>query len=819
MSNIFTILSVILFVAGLYILKKTRPSKVGMALFLVIAICSLLLFIIYGVAYYFTGNGIDEGTIYHLKYGLDGAGFLEYSWLIVTTTVLILGSIYLLWIIFKNTNNKNSHIKNSVLSYLLLSFSLLLNPAVLGIYKLQYDSLILALQPQLSTNFYAYYRKPHISIRTSDNNQKNLVFIYAESLERTYFDETLFPGLIKGLREFESKSTYFTNIKQVTGTGFTMAGMTAIQCGIPLFAPSFGNSMAGMDQYLSSAVCLGDLLKDQGYHLSYMGGATHEFAGKGKLFKTHGFTDVLGRDELVQELGNRDYKTHWGLYDDSLFDMAYNKFLELSEAGGKFGIFTLTLDTHHPNGHPSKSCEGIKYKDGSNPILNAVTCSDYLITKFIKKITKSPYANKTIVVLVSDHLSMRNTAYDLLQKKDRRNLFMILDPSVNNSKEIQSVGSTLDIGPTLLPFIGYTGEIGLGRNLLNSEELEEDRLSIHSNLNKWKQPITAFWDFPKIQDYLEINIDEKFARIDNRKFGIPILIELNNKLESTLKFQFYKSKKLKSLVQHRKELDRNKYFFLIDKCENVRDLDKTLGEDGFCLLIGQGKKYTKIAKLNKNITYTANEIRRLLNLHNGFIAHRVAHAGGGINNRTHTNSIEALDANIQKGFQYFELDFSFTKDGKLVCSHDWEHSFKRSFGFKTDKILTLKEFNYLVKNESEFQICTANSLAEWMKENPAAYIVTDVKENNIEALNIILQTLPNAKVRVIPQVYDPENLEAITNLGFEKIIWTLYKFDGGNDEILDWVEKFHAPMAVTMPKSRAQSTLPKDLEERGIPLQ
>ena len=40
--------------------------------------------------------------------------------------------------------------------------------------------------------------------------KRNVVFIYAEGLERTYFDETLFPGLINKLRVLESKGTYFT---------------------------------------------------------------------------------------------------------------------------------------------------------------------------------------------------------------------------------------------------------------------------------------------------------------------------------------------------------------------------------------------------------------------------------------------------------------------------------------------------------------------------------------------------------------------------------------------------------------------------------
>jgi phosphoglycerol transferase len=241
-----------------------------------------------------------------------------------------------------------------------------------------------------------------------------------------------------------------------------------------------------------------------------------------------------------------------------------------------------------------------------------------LISKFIKKIIKSPYADNTIVVLMSDHLAMKNTASDLLQSKERRNLFMIFEPSENKSTEIKKVGSTLDVGTTLLPFLGYVGDIGLGRNLLSSKVAEEDILFIHSNLKKWRQPITKLWDFPKIQDSLEINIIERFVRIDNRRFKIPIFIELNNNLEATLKFPFDTPPGHKSLAQHQKTSGRNKYFLFIDNCMGVSGLNKTLGNKGLCFLSGQGNKYTRMVKLDRNIIFTSNEIRQLLNISNGF---------------------------------------------------------------------------------------------------------------------------------------------------------------------------------------------------------
>jgi phosphoglycerol transferase len=315
----FTNFSVILLIAGLYLYRKTSPSKVTMGIFFILIFSSILLFIAYGVANYFTGNGIDEATVYHLEYGLEGAGFLEYSGLIVTAiTVLIIITGCLIWLILKWKGDREPHAINSLSMYSFLSVSLLLNPASSDIFDLQENVLTATkkINAEESALFYQHYRKG--GLIALQKSKKNIVFIYAESLERTYFDETVFPGLIKGLRELESNSTYFTNIKQVTGTGWTVGGMTASQCGIPLFTPSHGNSMSGMDQFLSSAVCLGDALNNNGYQMNYMGGASLDFAGKGKLYKSHGFKNVLGRAELVPKLENKTYRTGWGLYDDSL---------------------------------------------------------------------------------------------------------------------------------------------------------------------------------------------------------------------------------------------------------------------------------------------------------------------------------------------------------------------------------------------------------------------------------------------------------------------------------------------------------------------
>ena len=120
----------------------------------------------------------------------------------------------------------------------------------------------------------------------------NLVYIFAESFEETYYDETLFPSLVTDLRSIREQSITFTQIKQALGTSWTIAGMTAVQCGIPLVTPSAnahslqGNSMSKMSTFYSGAVCMSDMLHKEGYKLIYRSGSPLEFAGVDKLYRT-----------------------------------------------------------------------------------------------------------------------------------------------------------------------------------------------------------------------------------------------------------------------------------------------------------------------------------------------------------------------------------------------------------------------------------------------------------------------------------------------------------------------------------------------------
>lgn len=70
------------------------------------------------------------------------------------------------------------------------------------------------------------------------------------------------------------------------------------QCGLPLSLPGGqGNNMGSISQFMPEAYCLGDILKDNGYELKFIGGAKSDFAGKRNNFirnnmATHRLTEI-----------------------------------------------------------------------------------------------------------------------------------------------------------------------------------------------------------------------------------------------------------------------------------------------------------------------------------------------------------------------------------------------------------------------------------------------------------------------------------------------------------------------------------------------
>ena len=432
------------------------------------SIVATVLFIIeacFFFSYYLQNTGFNDAFFYHVRPDLLYAGVNEHLPIILSMITCLFCFLAMSFTIL--SKNKRWDLRFVPLGVALLVVGFSVSPPAKALASYAFNS------PSPNNDNALFEQFPelldaNVTAEFSKLNKPNIVLIYAESLEQRYFDEAVFPGLVPNLKNLKDQSINFSNVSQGVGAEWTMGGLVASQCAYPLtVAHDIGvNNFDMFDSFLPKATCLGDLLEKDGYQLTFIGGADSRFAGKDKFLDSHGYTERIDQDILLGTLADKSYRNGWGAFDDTLFDFAIRKFVTLSNARVPFLQTLLTIDTHHPGGYLSKSCG--TYGQGDNSSLNSVHCSDQLITKFVEQIRNSPYSENTIIIVLSDHLAMRNEASSLLEDSlmPKRLTFLVNMPG-GKKKINTNPGLHYDIAPTILDLVGYTihGQMGFGAPL------------------------------------------------------------------------------------------------------------------------------------------------------------------------------------------------------------------------------------------------------------------------------------------------------------------------------------------------------------------
>lgn len=518
------LLSLALFLASvaIYALKAGRNTWWFAATLIVLGFFVVLNITLYA-SDYFTGDGINDAVLYTLTNSLTGAGVSKY---ILPGIGLVLGLVAIFgtlgWLLRRRRHHPH-HFGYSLLALVLAVGSVDASPAFR-----QISELVKSQSRDGDPDFSIYYKE---SAKSIPQPKLNLVYIYGESLERTYFDNQAFPDLAPELGALKDDSIDFSHTMQLPGTDYTIAGMVASQCGIPLFAPFEGNASASLSSFFPQNICLGDILKNSGYENYFVQGANLRFAGKDVFLKSHGFDNLYGSEELKATVDDPNYRNDWGFYDDTVLDEAWKKFETLSKEGKRFSLFTLTVDTHHPDGFISRSCSRKRYEIGgkANQSFSAVTCSQQNIAEFINRIKASPYFKNTVIVVSSDHLAMKNTAWDYLNKQDRNNLFFILRGDKPQQEVMAQKRNTMDNGATVLDILGGDNFIGLGRSSLSGESLSTIFLNMKEKVLAWKPDIIRLWNFPKEMKEFTIDTQKNMIAFSGSHFRLPLLLRVSEK--------------------------------------------------------------------------------------------------------------------------------------------------------------------------------------------------------------------------------------------------------------------------------------------------
>lgn len=215
----------------------------------------------------------------------------------------------------------------------------------------------------------------------------------------------------------------------------------------------------------------------------------------------------------------------------------------------------------------------------------------------------------------------------------------------------------------------------------------------------------------------------------------------------------------------------------------------------------------------------------------GFTAHRmVAHALGGINGMTYTNTYEAFIANYEKGFRIFEADLLLSSDDQLIARHEWGESFTKMMGQQDElepdrhsAIFSHEEFK-AAKIMGQYEPLDWDDILGLMELYPDVYFVTDTKQSKPEEIQrIFTQIVAKAKAkdpalldRIVPQIYNRPMLEPLKEIyPFPSVIFTLYQTNDTDEEVVQFAKEAGIT-AITMSEQRANSRLISALNRIGV---
>ncbi len=353
----------------------------------------------------------------------------------------------------------------------------------------------------ISTVFEDEYVNPDDVKISFPEEKRNLIYIFLESMETTYFSKeqggALEKSIIPELYSLADKNINFSHNDGVggfltpNGTTWTVAAMTAHTSGVPLKAPpSFEQNTYGADSFLPGLTTLSDVLNKNGYYQALMVGSASEFANRNVLYKDHK-TDKVYDLYTAREDGivPKDYHVWWGMEDKHLFKYAKRELTEIAKRDEPFAFSLLTVDTHFSNGYICDLCDD-KFNEQYE---NVMACSSKQVANFINWIKRQSFYKDTTIVIVGDHLTMDSEYIGRNVEKgfDQRVYNCIINSAVEGTNYKNRQFTAFDLFPTTLASIGYKIEgerLGLGTNLFSDkltlpEEMGYDEFNKQLGLN------------------------------------------------------------------------------------------------------------------------------------------------------------------------------------------------------------------------------------------------------------------------------------------------------------------------------------------------
>ncbi len=302
---------------------------------------------------------------------------------------------------------------------------------------------------------------------SKDWSRKNVVCIIVESFTKensAYLSSHLFPADYQGYTPFfDSLCQQGISWRYAFANGvISIDAMPSILAGMPRMGDHFTTTSTVMNTIDAFPA----LLRQMGYTTAFFHGASLGSMSFNSITKSCGLTHYYGREQYETTYPDRkDYDGVWGIYDDRFLDYTLQMIDTLQRP---FVSVIFTLSTHHPWHLPAHYHDPLGPDE--TPHHRTIRYMDYALKEFFRKAQGMEWYKNTLFIITADHTSMPHTEPFFGQVGKFDIPILLYDPSNPQLQGLDTVtiAQQIDIGPTVLAYLGYSKPyISFGQDLLS----------------------------------------------------------------------------------------------------------------------------------------------------------------------------------------------------------------------------------------------------------------------------------------------------------------------------------------------------------------